>query len=313
MDVVTVVVPSAGKRDQLLHRALDSIGGQSFEGPIAVVLVDDSRDGRLSDFGGSRGNAKVSVVPSSTDEAPRWTGVKHARADTAWFAFLDDDDWWVPRKLERQVQLALELRTAGHEPVVSCLVDTSGSPDLTATGAVPARAIAPGQNVAEYLFWRRAPSRRRSSIFTSTILTSRSIALAVPWRKLPRHQDWDWLVRAGAVPGVAVRHVPEVLVGYAVGSASSISATPDWQSSLAWAQSTLREYAEPAVYADFLASQTLRYAIAARSREGIAKCVREIRMTAGTPSPSALASGLAGLVSRRYIEAALRGRGRSTR
>lgn len=308
MEVTTVVVPSAGRRDASLRRALRSVGDQTYKGLIDIILVDDSPEGRLGDLRGQVGNACISVIRSVPEEAPRWTGVRCARDDTAWFAFLDDDDWWAPTKLERQIAVATDLQIKGHRPVVSCFVDTSGDPELRTSRPVPTRTIRPGQDVAEYLFRRRGPSRGRSSIFTSTILTSRAVALEVPWRRVRRHQDWDWLIRAQATAGVIFTHVPEVLVGYSVGSDASISASPDWRASLDWADSVLRHHAAPAAYADFLASQTLRYAIAARSASGVAQTLRAIGRSGRLPSMRACLSGAAGVVPRRHIERVLRGR-----
>lgn len=312
MEVTSVVVPSAGLRDASLHRALQSVGAQTYKGIIEILLVDDSRDGRLAGFGGQVGNASISVIRSVPDEAPRWTGVRCARDDTTWFAFLDDDDWWAPNKLERQIAVATEMQIEGHRPVVSCLVDTSGDPELTTTRPVPTRTIRPGQDIAEYLFRRRGPVRGRPSLFTSTILTSRAVALQVPWRAIRRHQDWDWLIRAQATAGVTFTHVPEVLVGYSVGSDASISASPNWQASLDWADSVLRQHASPAVYVDFLASQTLRYALGARSGAGVARTLRAIARARRLPSVPAGLSGAAGVVPRRHIERVLRGRSTGT-
>ncbi len=308
MEFTTVVLPSAGRRDASLHRALQSVGEQTYKGVIEIILVDDSREGRLGVLRGPVGNARISVIRSVPDEAPRWTGVRYARDDTAWFAFLDDDDWWAPTKLERQIAVATELQIEGHRPVVSCLVDTSANPELKTTRPVPTRTIRPDQDVAEYLFRRRGPSRGRSSVFTSTILTSRAVALEVPWRKIRRHQDWDWLIRAQATAGVTFTHVPEVLVGYSVGSDASISASPNWRASLDWADSVLRHHASPAVYVDFLASQTLRYAIGARSGSGVARTLTAIGRSRRLPSVRAWLSGAAGVVPRRHIESVLRGR-----
>ena len=73
-------------------------------------------------------------------------------------------------------------------------------------------------------------------------------------------QDWDWLVRASAVSGVSVRQLAEPLVVYTIGSTGSMSASPDWRSSFEWATRHRSVWAD-ATLADFLASQTLRYAL----------------------------------------------------
>jgi glycosyltransferase involved in cell wall biosynthesis len=303
--LVTGVIPTAGRRQVELVAAIQSVNAQTLADDTELVIVDDSTDGLDQGALRAAGNVPITFVRSGEHEAGRQTGV--LAASGKWVAFLDDDDTWEPRKLELQVEMAEQMESVGSDPIVSCRVVHGMSGPAAAMTAVPDRLIA-DESVDEYLFLKRSPRVGRASIFTSTILTSRTLCLAVPWRRIPRHQDWDWLVRADQRPEVRVRHRAEVLARIAVGSPGSISASADWRHSLAWANERLISGQRSAVRADFLTSQTLRYALNARSVAGTLKVLGQISLNGRIPSLGSTLSGTAGLAPRRLIELTLKGR-----
>ena len=101
---VSVVVPTHNRAD-LLPRAIDSVLAQTY-GDYEVVIVDDCSsddtqaviagfsDPRIRSFRHDRNRGQSAAVN---------TGIEHARGD--YVGFLDDDDEWLPRKLEGQVAL----------------------------------------------------------------------------------------------------------------------------------------------------------------------------------------------------------------
>jgi hypothetical protein len=95
--------------------------------------------------------------------------------------------------------------------------------------------------------------------------------------------------------------LPEPLVRIHIGSSGSISASMDWESSLAWADEVLAAR-DPRTYTDFLAAQTLRYAFGARSAAGVSAVLTSIRRSGHLPSIGPILIGLAGLLPRRTIE-----------
>ena len=141
-------------------------------------------------------------------------------------------------------------------------------------------------------------------MYTSTLLCSRDLAVKMPWdESLPRHQDWDWLIRLGRIPGASFLQTEEPIVRIHLGSALSISAGTDWRSSLAWANRALRR--DQAVYVDFLAGQALRYALTARSWEGIRKVGAAILKTGRLPAMGPTVVGAAGILPRKTFERAI--------
>ncbi len=103
---ITVIIPSYNRCIEL-QRAIDSVRNQTLP-PQEIIVVDDgSTDGttemlRDSAFSG----LKVISQTNKGVSAARNAGIKEAQHE--WIAFLDSDDWWLPRKLERQAQFHVQ-------------------------------------------------------------------------------------------------------------------------------------------------------------------------------------------------------------
>jgi hypothetical protein len=211
----------------------------------------------------------------------------------------------VPEKLRTQLCLAAEGNGADPTRVVvsSRHVHVDGLTGAR-SGPAPQHLIRPGQPPETYLFVKRQPSAGRTSMYTSTILCSRELAIANAWdESLRRHQDWDWLVRAGRLPGVRFVHAPQPLVLIQTGSVGSISAGTSWQDSLAWADRRLAvPEGKSRVYADFVAAQSWRYALGARSWSGVRHCIRRLIRNRRLPSWGPMVIAFGGLMPRAWIE-----------
>jgi glycosyltransferase involved in cell wall biosynthesis len=292
---VSVIIPTVGRPE--LGRAIQSVRSQDGSFPVELIVVFDgpedsvptaahAADIVLTTGGGARGSAA------------RNRGMEAASGD--YVAFLDDDDEWLPSKLVEQMALA----RAAPDPELVVVAGRHIHVDARSgkeSGASPDRLIRDDEVVEQYLFLRRPPHGGRPSMYTSTLLCPRSLALTEMWdEELRRHQDWDWIIRLGRRPGVVFRQPEAALVRIQTGSTQSISASPDWRSSLAWARKTFDE--SPAVFADFVAAQPLRYALQAREWTGVKAAWSALRQARKLPSWQPLVVGIAGILPRRTIE-----------
>jgi glycosyltransferase involved in cell wall biosynthesis len=103
--VVSVIIPSYNA-GEFISRAIDSVRAQTFTNWEILVIDNHSRD------------STTKVVQSYDDDrialhrihnngviaASRNMGIRAAKG--GWLAFLDADDWWVPNKLERCLEVA---------------------------------------------------------------------------------------------------------------------------------------------------------------------------------------------------------------
>jgi glycosyltransferase involved in cell wall biosynthesis len=213
---VTVVIPSYN-RPVACRGAILSALGQTLP-PREVLLVVDGVDTHAyASLEDDIADKRLRVLRPGRQQGP--SGVRNlgvAEASSPCVAFLDDDDYWLPDKLERQ--LAFVHQVVGDAPFVSTTAIAALRVDQATRW--PLRDPSPGEPVADFLFGLGAPPRGGRVIQTSTFLTTRDLALATPMRGRA-YEDWDWLIRASlAAPHV---HVPEPLVIFhqAAGSLTS--------------------------------------------------------------------------------------------
>ncbi len=100
---VSVVLPTY-KRMHLVRRAVHSALWQTF-GDLEVIVVDDASPDVTAEVVRQVDDPRLRYVRHETNRglaAARNTGIAHARG--AYIAFLDDDDLWLPDKLEKQLR-----------------------------------------------------------------------------------------------------------------------------------------------------------------------------------------------------------------
>ncbi len=227
MVLVSTVIPTRG-RPELLLRAVRSVLQQTLREIEAVVVIDGqdpATEQAIEMLAREDGRVRVVALQTSVGgSAARNRGV--AEASGEWIAFLDDDDEWMPSKLESQ----LEAATASKAPVVigTCkiIARTPGNDYVW-----PRRMPEPDEKICEYLLARRTLSRGEGSIQTSTFFVRRALMLAQPFKTDQlKHQDTEWLLRVGQLPGAKAVFVDEVLaIHYIEEERASVSSKANWR------------------------------------------------------------------------------------
>lgn len=194
---VGVVIPTRG-RPETLGRAVASVYAQDYPGLIEVAVVFDQEDPRPVPVTDDP-NRRVTIVGNARTPGP--SGARNAGVlalDTAFVAFLDDDDWWEPTKVARQVERILGAPGAD---VCTCGVVLEGRRRHVRRPPVPrveAALVRHGRHVwlhTSTLLVRRQAFVDRIGLFDETIPAGYG-------------EDLDWLLRAVAsAPLVAERDV----------------------------------------------------------------------------------------------------------
>src|ERR1700753_4135526 len=114
--LVSVVIPTLD-RPSLLVRAINSVLAQTHQ-QVEIIVVVDRPDLNTLSAVQSLNDPRIQLVVNSyspTAGGARNSGVDHAKGE--WIAFLDDDDEWLPSKLERQLAFASDRQPT----LVTCL------------------------------------------------------------------------------------------------------------------------------------------------------------------------------------------------
>ena len=101
---VSVIMPTHNRAD-LLPRAVDSVLAQTY-GNYEIVIVDDCSSDNTQDVIAGLSDPRIRSFRHDRNRgqsAAIDTGIAHARGE--YLGFLDDDDEWLPKKLEGQVAL----------------------------------------------------------------------------------------------------------------------------------------------------------------------------------------------------------------
>lgn len=283
---VSVVIPTF-QRPDLVIRAVRSAIAQTFT-QLEIVVVVDGRDDATSRALAAVDEPRLIVhVPAQHLGNAEARNVGVALAHAPLVAFLDDDDEWVPTKIERQMS-ALQHATCAR-PIVSCrILARSESGDRV----WPRRWLAPGEDWSEYFFCRRTPFTGEGMVNLSAILTSRDLLLEVPFTKgLARHVDPDWLLRARRVAGVCLQiaggQEPLVFWDTALGR-SRVTTRRDWSESFAWCRANRALFSERG-YAAFILHVVSSNAAAQHVWSAFLPLMREAFLR-GRPAPVDVAS-----------------------
>ncbi len=225
---VSVVIPTRN-RPRLVMAAVASALDQT-RPPHEVIVVVDGPDARTEARLAGLRDPRVRVhvhEQSRRAGAARNCGVRLAEGSLV--AFLDDDDRWLPDKLQRQVS-HWEAADANATLLVSCR-----SRFVTARESAewPMRAPRAGERLADYLFVRDHAGE--GALPTPTFLLPTCVAVDHPMPEhLATHEEWDWLLDLER-DGIRVDVVMDTLVVIdAEPQRSSVSGAAPWRSSLAW-------------------------------------------------------------------------------
>ena len=103
MPLVSVIIPTYNRAD-LLRLTLDSVVAQTFL-DYEIIVVDDGSFDDSNEVLCTKYNEVqyIKIKNSGGPSKPRNIGIEMAKGK--YIAFLDDDDLWLPRKLEKQVSV----------------------------------------------------------------------------------------------------------------------------------------------------------------------------------------------------------------
>jgi len=105
--LISVILPTFNRRD-FLRESLESVQDQSYSNLEVLVVDDGSTDDTGRMVKNSFPHVRYTWQENQGPAAARNRGVKMTRGD--WIAFLDSDDLWKRKKLDKQMHFLLNTR-----------------------------------------------------------------------------------------------------------------------------------------------------------------------------------------------------------
>jgi GT2 family glycosyltransferase len=214
---VTVLLPTFN-RLAYLRAALDGLERQSFKNFELIVLDDGSSDGTREFLHRFSPWFKHEVVFADGRERAylRNEGAKLAKAPL--IAFLDDDDVWLPDKLERQVDFMNRNPQLGMTYCFTTAIDSDGKDDeVTST-----------QHLELYERHASRPHTFESIaksclIFTSSVMVRSEVFMATGGfgEDYIGSEDWDFYLKVARMSSIGVIREPLVLYRMHAGNSTA--------------------------------------------------------------------------------------------
>lgn len=202
---VSVVIPTYN-RSKILPRAIDSVLKQTYEN-LELVVVDDASTDETDSVVTGYEDDRLKYIRHETNSGnggiARNTGLEHTTGE--YVGFLDDDDVWLPEKLEKQVAV-FEESDDEDLGLVYCWMNYYDGEEL-----VERRH----PTVSGDVFYEMLDKNAITA--ASTLLTRREVLgdIGAFDTDVPRGIDSDWIRRVARA--YTVDYVPEVLVRYNIG------------------------------------------------------------------------------------------------
>lgn len=193
-----------------IARAIESVLAQTYPTLELIVVDDGSSDGTgLTVAGYARRDPRIQSFRNEGTKgvsASRNRGVRAARYD--WIAFLDSDDYWLPDKLEAQMQVITADGSCGLCFTASSFINAAGQRSSYILHAP--RRVTYGQLLSQNI------------ISCSSVLARRSDLLDAPMVCNPMiHEDYaSWLALLKKYPYAAGVDRPLLVYQISTGSRS---------------------------------------------------------------------------------------------
>ena len=206
--LISIIVPYYN-RPKCLPNLINSIQHQTYTN-WELLIVDDFSDNQ---------DCILKILAEASDQRIRYyrhpknlngaqarnTGLKHSKGE--YVAFLESDDLWAPKKLEKQLLKIIHLEDSGdtiiYGPLKKMHINDRFEPHI-----LPKRPKKNLESVSDYLF------QNSGLMQTSTLFLPAQLAKKIQFNpNLIRHQDYDFVLRAEAL-GAKFEYLEDTLCSW---------------------------------------------------------------------------------------------------
>ena len=201
-DLVSVIIPTYN-RNKIVKRAIKSVLFQSYQ-KFEIIIIDDASIDNTEEGIKSIGDERIRYFRNKINIGPgasRNKGIDNAKGK--WIAFLDSDDFWLPKKLELQLQAIKKEKHPEKTLLYSrtlCYFDHFFKP-------YPKKGYDNNKNLLEYFL------ESKLSIQTSSVLLSRQVKERFSTNRNIREDDLEYFLRLKE-NGLQIKMIHPILVIY---------------------------------------------------------------------------------------------------
>lgn len=244
--LVSVVMPTRN-RQAVAMIALKSVIGQNYKNMEIIVIIDGKDEDTLRElkkFDDDRIYIYMLDKPLGGAGA-RNCGIEKSRGE--YIAFIDDDDEWLPGKIELQIEsvdMSSRFQIISHKVIAK---------NEFSENIWPVKNYLPNDDLSEYMFVRDRLFRGERFIQTSTLMFSRAILEKMCFDSiLTSGQESDLILRASKIENFRFCMLTDVLSIWNYGyNHKSITRESDWEGSLSWAMNN-RDLLTKKSFADYM-------------------------------------------------------------
>jgi len=183
MPKISVIIPTHN-RPELLKKAVGSVLSQTYK-DLEVIVVDDGMEKRADSVIKEFNDSRIKHIQHQEEKggsAARNTGIRASSGE--FIAFLDDDDEWLPEKLETQMK---EFEKTGNDVGFCFSAVTNIFDNKEENTRVPA-------GVGDYF---ETALTRAKTFLNVTLIIKRFVFDDIGFfdEQLPSHQESDLIIR----------------------------------------------------------------------------------------------------------------------
>lgn len=207
-ELVSVIIPTYNRFEHLLH-AINSVKAQTYPNKEIIVINDASTESRYYTekvdgvlFINLPTNNRIKYNVLSAQGITRNYGIKIAEGE--YVCFLDDDDYFLPDKLEKQVPKAKEY-------------------GMSCSNMLVGNGLYNKEKFYELYFKQKLPTiftqetiKNINYINNSSVIIKKSIIDKIGYQKIIKYEDYDYWKRA--LMHTSCYYFEEPLIYYDLGS-----------------------------------------------------------------------------------------------
>lgn len=125
MKMVSAIIITHNRVDYL-KKAFESVKNQTYKN-IEIIVIDDNSNDGTKEFCTNQKDIKYIFIPEEEHKNGNYArnlGIKNSNGE--YIAFLDDDDEWMPTKIEKQVELLENNTNVGMVYTATCTYINDG-------------------------------------------------------------------------------------------------------------------------------------------------------------------------------------------